>query len=138
KHKHMVVYGTLHEPVHATNLNGRLKVINDKHHNPFIITIDACLCNSSSVVCIIANNISLKPRAALNKSLSACCNVHITGVVNVSRFMEYSVLQNTRLSIVKDMAKTLAAVLTVIDNRLTYHRSIPAVITPPQYNQETI
>ncbi|MBU5467476.1 spore protease YyaC [Virgibacillus sp. MSJ-26] len=138
KPKHMTVYGTLHEPVHATNLNERLKVINDKHHNPFIIAVDACLGKSSSVGCIIANNGPLKPGAALNKSLPELGDVHITGVVNVSGFMEYSVLQNTRLSIVKDMAKTLAAVLTVIDNRLTYHRSIPAVITPPQYNQETI
>lgn len=137
KPKHMSVYGTLHEPVHATNLKDSLKMIKERHHNPFIIAVDACLGKSSSVGCIIANNGPLKPGAALNKTLPELGDVHITGVVNVSGFMEYSVLQNTRLSVVKDMAKSLVSVLTVIDNRLTYHRSIPAVIMP-QYNQESI
>jgi len=126
--KHMAVYGTLHDPIHAKNLNDKLKSIQNKYHNPFIIAIDACLGKSSSVGYIIANKGPLKPGAALNKSLPQFGDVHITGVVNIGGFMEYSVLQNTRLSIVKDMAKSLTSILNIIDRKLIYHRSIPAVL----------
>lgn len=126
--KHMAVYGTLHDPIHAKNLNEKLKAIKSKYHNPFIIAIDACLGKSSSVGYIIANKGPLKPGAALNKSLPQLGDVHITGVVNIGGFMEYSVLQNTRLSIVKDMAKSLTSILNIIDRKLIYHRSIPAVL----------
>ena len=34
--------------------------------------------------------------------------MHITGIVNVSGFMEYFVLQNTRLHLIMEMAKTIA------------------------------
>lgn len=137
KPKHMTIYGTLHEPVHATNLYDYLEMINERHHNPFIIAVDACLGKSSSVGYIIADKGPLKPGAALNKTLPELGDIHITGVVNVSGFMEYSVLQNTRLSIIKDMASSLASILSVIDTQLTYHRSNPAVVIP-QFNQETI
>jgi len=135
--KHMAVYGTLHDPIHAKNLNEKLKTIQGKYHNPFIIAIDACLGKSSSVGYIIANKGPLKPGAALNKSLPQLGDVHITGVVNIGGFMEYSVLQNTRLSIVKDMAKSLTSVLNIIDRKLIYHRSIPAVLTT-QHSERSI
>src|SRR5690625_5052367 len=96
--KHMSVYGTLHEPIHAKNLKDKLKTIQDRYHDPFIIAVDACLGKSSSVGHIIANKGPLKPGAALNKSLPQLGDVHITGVVNIGGFMEYYVLQNTRLS----------------------------------------
>ena len=34
--------------------------------------------------------------------------IHITGIVNVSGFMEYFVFQNTSLHLVMEMAKTIA------------------------------
>ncbi len=37
------VYGTLDEPIHAVNLNDRLREITIKHQDPYIIGIDACL-----------------------------------------------------------------------------------------------
>lgn len=130
--KHMSVYGTLHDPIHAKNLKDKLKTIQDRYHDPFIIAVDACLGKSSSVGHIIANKGPLKPGAALNKSLPQLGDVHITGVVNIGGFMEYSVLQNTRLSIVKDMAKSLTSVLNIIDRKLIYHRSIPSVLIERQ------
>lgn len=42
--------------------------------------------------------------AAVNKSLPLVGEIHITGVVNVGGFMEYLVLQNTRLNLVMRMA----------------------------------
>ncbi|MCL6574238.1 MAG: DUF1256 domain-containing protein, partial [Bacillus sp. (in: Bacteria)] len=42
------------------------------------------------------------------KDLPAVGDIHITGIVNVSGFMEFFVLQNTRLNLVMNMAKTIA------------------------------
>src|SRR5690606_19346318 len=47
------VYGTIAEPVHALNLSDVLTVIHTAHPTPFIIGIDACLGQTSSVGSII-------------------------------------------------------------------------------------
>lgn len=114
----LIVYGTLHEPIHAVNFEEQIQKIKKKHSNPFIIAVDACLGKSKSIGSLIVGKGSLKPGAALNKSLSPVGNIYFTGVVNVSGFMEFSVLQNTRLSIVVDMANKIASTLDLIDNFL--------------------
>lgn len=128
KPKHMSVYGTLHEPVHATNLHDYIELINKRHINPFIIAIDACLGKNSSIGHIISGTGPIKPGAALNKPLPDIGDVHLTGVVNISGFMEHSVLQNTRLSIVMDMATKITGVLDQIDQRMTYNQPKPSVV----------
>ncbi|MEN2766796.1 spore protease YyaC [Ornithinibacillus xuwenensis] len=130
KLKHMSVYGTLQDPVHATNLQDYIQLINQQHKNPFIIAIDACLGKTSSVGQIIACEGALKPGAALNKPLPPIGDVHITGVVNISGFMEYSVLQNTRLSIVVEMAKNIANLLDYVDQQLISSYMTPAIVLP--------
>ncbi|MFD2045641.1 spore protease YyaC [Ornithinibacillus salinisoli] len=128
KPRHISVYGTLYDPVHATNLHDYMNLIHQNHKNPFIIAVDACLGKTSSVGHIIASEGALKPGAALNKPLPAVGDIHVTGVVNISGFMEYSVLQNTRLSIVISMAKKIASILVTIDQQLTYNQISPAVV----------
>ncbi|MNJ05080.1 hypothetical protein D3C73_1661750 [compost metagenome] len=39
--------------------------------------------------------------------------MHITGIVNVGGFMEYFVLQNTRLSLVMDLAELIAKAIYI-------------------------
>jgi putative sporulation protein YyaC len=102
------VYGTLDEPIHAVNLDERLKEIALKHHDPYIIGIDACLGRMKNVGVIQVGNGPVKPGAGVNKELPAVGDIHITGIVNVSGFMEFFVLQNTRLNLVMKMAKTIA------------------------------
>ncbi|SHG72325.1 spore protease YyaC [Ornithinibacillus halophilus] len=128
--KHLTVYGTLQDPVHATNLHDYIKLIKTQHQDPFIIAVDACLGRTDSVGCIIANKGALKPGAALKKPLPEIGDIHLTGVVNISGFMEYSVLQNTRLSIVVELSKKLATILDAIDKQLTYKNITPAVVLP--------
>ncbi|MCQ6280226.1 spore protease YyaC [Bacillus sp. EB600] len=101
-------YGTLDDPIHAVNLEEKLKEINEKHFHPFIIGIDACLGRFKSVGFIEIGNGPVKPGAGVNKELPAVGQIHITGIVNVSGFMEFFVLQNTRLNLVLRMAKTIA------------------------------
>lgn len=102
------VYGTLEDPIHAVNLAEKLTEINEKHSHPFIIGIDACLGRMKSVGSLQIANGPVKPGAGVNKDLPAVGDIHITGIVNVSGFMEFFVLQNTRLNLVLKMAKTIA------------------------------
>ncbi|WP_174734656.1 spore protease YyaC [Mesobacillus harenae] len=102
------VYGTLEDPIHAVNLEEKIKEIKQKHIHPFIIGIDACLGRLKSVGSIQIGSGPVKPGAGVNKELPEVGNVHITGIVNVSGFMEFFVLQNTRLNLVLKMAKAIA------------------------------
>jgi len=45
--------------------------------------------------------------------------MYLTGVINVSGFLEYTVLQSTRLSLVVDMANTIARIIHAIDRHLS-------------------
>lgn len=102
------VYGTLDDPIHAVNLEEKMAYIHSIHKNPFIIGIDACLGRLKSVGAIQLSHGPLKPGAGVNKELPEVGNIHLTGIVNVSGFMEFFVLQNTRLSLVMRMAKIMA------------------------------
>jgi putative sporulation protein YyaC len=109
--KRMTVYGTLDDPVHAMNLEETLSLIKKTHRFPFIIAIDACLGELKSVGMVTLANGPLKPGAGVQKKLPEVGDLHMTGIVNVGGFMEYFVLQNTRLSIVMRMADKIASAL---------------------------
>lgn len=102
------VYGTLDDPVHASNLHDNIQSIQKNFDKPFIIAVDACLGRLESVGCVSLGRGSLKPGAAVNKDLPAVGDAYVTGIVNVSGFMEHLVLQSTRLSLVMKMADTIA------------------------------
>lgn len=102
------IYGTLDDPVHATNLETMLKSINTTVPRPFVLAVDACLGKLENVGCVTLGHGSVKPGAAVNKDLPAVGNAYITGIVNVGGFMEHMVLQSTRLNLVMKMADTIA------------------------------
>lgn len=102
------IYGTLDEPVHAVNLPETIKEITDNYSNSFIIAVDACLGRTESVGYLSIKEGPLQPGTGVNKSLPAIGDIHIVGIVNVGGFMEYMVLQNTRLSLVMKMAETIS------------------------------
>lgn len=101
------IYGTLDQPVHASNLQETLKEIYEVYNDPFIIAIDACLGKIENVGCVNLGYGSLQPGAGVNKSLPPVGEIHITGIVNVGGFMEYLVLQNTRLNLVMRIADVI-------------------------------
>lgn len=102
------VYGTLDDPVHALNLKDTVENLpKDKK----VIAIDAALGKESSVGNIDIVNGSIKPGAGVGKDLISVGDYSISGVVNVGGFMEYFVLQNTRLSRVVQMAKDITSAI---------------------------
>jgi putative sporulation protein YyaC len=102
------VFGTLENPVHAVNLKDTMQSIYDTYENPYIIAVDACLGKMSSVGYIHIDHGPIKPGAGVKKDLPPVGNIGICGVVNVGGYMEYMVLQNTRLSLVVSMAKVIS------------------------------
>lgn len=107
----LFVYGTLEKPVHASNLQQTLVELAGLHQNPFIIAVDACLGRLDSVGFIGLSKGALKPGAGVHKNLPMVGEAHLTGIVNVGGFMEYLVLQNTRLGLVMNMAKRISGVV---------------------------
>jgi putative sporulation protein YyaC len=103
------IYGTLEYPVHAMNLEETLDQVADKHPDAFVMAIDACLGQLGSVGSIQLCTGPLKPGAGVNKDLPPVGDIHLTGIVNVGGFMEYFVLQNTRLNLVMSLADVIAS-----------------------------
>ena len=100
------VMGTLEHPVHAGNLEDALNKIQYEIPNNYIIAIDACLGISGHIGQISVGSGPLKPGAGLKKELPAAGNMHITGIVNYCGWMEFMVLQNTRLIAMKRIRKS--------------------------------
>ena len=105
----VTVYGTLDQPIHAVNLEATIAEINERFTRPFIIAIDACLGRTESIGYISIKPGPLRPGTGVNKNLPEVGQMHIIGIVNVGGFMEYLVLQNTRLSLVMRMAEVISA-----------------------------
>ncbi|MFV9510313.1 spore protease YyaC [Tepidibacillus sp. LV47] len=106
--RHYTVLGTLEEPVHALNLENTIQFLKEHYPDSGILAIDACLGQLRSVKSIQVVDGPLKPGAGVYKTLPEIGHFHISGVVNVGGFMEYFVLQNTRLHVVMKMADMIA------------------------------
>lgn len=119
------LFGTLDEPVHAMNLNDVLTALHQNFNNPYVIAVDACLGQLTSVGCVQVGEGPIKPGAGVNKDLPPVGNIHVTGIVNVGGFMEYFVLQNTRLSLVMNMADVIAQAFTLSLSKLRRPAATP-------------
>lgn len=108
----LTVYGTVDNPVHAVNLAETVDQIRTNHRNPLVIAVDASLGRAESVGNIAVRKAPVKPGAGVQKDLPEVGDVSIMGCVNVGGFMEFLVLQNTRLSVSMNIAKVIAAGIT--------------------------
>lgn len=124
----MQVYGTLDDPVHAMNLQEKLEHIQNTHPRSIMIAIDACLGQFSHVGNINVADGPLKPGAGVKKELPSVGTFHITGIVNVGGFMEYFVLQNTRLAVVMRMAEIIASGLSKAISLASGHNRLDTVL----------
>jgi putative sporulation protein YyaC len=102
------VFGTLDKPVHAKNLETIMDEIYMTFQKPLIVAIDACLGNIDHIGYITIGKGSIKPGSGVNKNLQAVGDIYITGIVNYGGFMDYLILQNTRLNLVMKMADIIS------------------------------
>ncbi|HEX9061528.1 MAG TPA: spore protease YyaC [Clostridia bacterium] len=108
KYDNVHVYGTLESPVHARNIDKTMEQVYSKYTSPFIVAVDACLGKMDHIGYIKVGGGPIKPGSGLNKDIAPVGDIHITGVVNFGGFMEFLVLQNTRLGTVMKMADIIS------------------------------
>lgn len=122
RYPNIYVYGNLDNPVHAKNLDEVMKNINGRYEKPFIVAVDACLGKMDHVGYISVGEGPIRPGSGVNKDLAPVGDMYITGIVNFGGFMDFLILQNTRLSIVMKMADLISTsirhVLWKINNEL--------------------
>ena len=121
-----IVYGTLDEPVHAKNLGKTLERIGKQHADPFIVAVDASLGAVERIGHITIAKGPLFPGAGVKKMLPCVGDMHVSGIVNFGGFMEYLILQNTRLSLIMKMANIISSGI--------YHSFINTInMSPPSH-----
>jgi putative sporulation protein YyaC len=118
------VFGTLREPVHAKNIISYTEKIRNTFKHPYIIAIDASLGKNENIGKINLFTGPIFPGSGVNKNLTPIGDVSITGIVNISGFMEYIILQNTRLSLVMQMADIISIALYISLKKTTIKDSI--------------
>ena len=112
-YKDISLFGTLENPIHAKNLEATIDKIYSDFKSPFIVAVDSSLGNYNRVGYLTIKNTPLKPGSGVNKVLPPVGNISITGIVNVGGMMEFMVLQNTRLSLVMNMADIISKSLYI-------------------------
>lgn len=104
------IFGSLENPIHASNLNELMRE-HPRLRTARCLAVDASLGKPEEVGAISLGIGSIRPGAGVNKDLPAVGRYYVTGTVNIGGFMDYYVLQNTRLAIVMRMAQTIAEAL---------------------------
>ncbi len=108
KLKDVSVYGTLESPVHALNLTQTCATITSSHQYSVILAVDSSLGSKKNVGCLQFGMGSLNPGAGVHKKLPAVGDIFITGIVNMGGFMEFMILQSTRLGVVIPLARFIS------------------------------
>jgi putative sporulation protein YyaC len=128
KHKNVYVHGTLDNPVHAKNIGEVINNINASYTKPFVIAIDACLGRMDHVGYVTVGEGSIKPGSGVNKDLAPVGDAYSTGIVNFGGFMDFLVLQNTRLSVVMKMADLISMGIRYVMWKLNSDPEIASVL----------
>ncbi|OES43897.1 spore protease YyaC [Domibacillus iocasae] len=122
KYTHVSVYGCLDYPVHAKNLAETIQKIKERHTNPVVIAIDACLGAAKNIGTVVLDQGPMKPGSGVQKELPPIGDYHISGIVNVGGFIPLQVLQSTRLALVYKMANKTADFITRALFELEYEK----------------
>lgn len=97
-------YGTLENPLHASNLSEQLIQIKKKHLNPFILVIDAAVGSKKHVGLVSLSCNPLSPGRGVNRPLTPIGNISITGIVNETSSAIDLLLPYTSLHLVNKLA----------------------------------
>lgn len=125
------IVGTLDNPLHALNIEEITNTIRSSQKDSYIIAIDACLGNANNIGQIIIHPGPLYPGKAVKKELPPIGEVSIKAIVNIGGFMEYNVLQSTRLSLTYEMGRVISRSLL-----LAWHRHNLKVINNSNSNTD--
>ena len=116
------IYGTLDKPVHAMNINEYIKTLKKKNYDS-IIAIDACLSNKKNQGIIEVREGSITPGKGIGKFLPEIGDISIIGVVDSSDKEFHDLVQDTRLSLIYEMAEIICEGIILasdMNNNLSY------------------
>ncbi len=102
------VMGTIDMPVHAVNIDEKIKLMYEKYDNPLVVAVDACLGIHSHIGSMSIWEGAISPGAGISKKLSEIGDISITGIVNKWSNDGIMQLQSTRLSVVMNMSEIIA------------------------------
>ena len=100
------IYGTLDKPVHAMNINEYMKSLKKKKYKR-IIAVDACLSNKKSQGIIEVREGPITPGKGIGKMLPEIGDLSIIGIVDSSDKEFHDLIQDTRLSLIYEMAEII-------------------------------
>jgi putative sporulation protein YyaC len=102
------VYGTISDPIHALNLEKKLKEIKAKHPSSIIIGVDACLGDTDSIGELQGRKIPIHPGKGVGKILPDVGEASIIGIVDSSDNNELFTNRSIRLNLIMEMAKVIS------------------------------
>ncbi|MDO5388505.1 MAG: spore protease YyaC [Clostridia bacterium] len=102
------VMGTIDTPVHAVNIDEKIKLLYERFDKPLVLAIDACLGIYSHIGSLSIWEGAISPGAGISKKLSEIGDISITGIVNKWSHNGIMQLQSTRLSVVMNMSEIIA------------------------------
>lgn len=111
------VIGTLENPLHALNLQQHIDQTQLDSPSAFIVAIDACLGQGSSIGQLLLHSGPIHPGKAVGKELPPVGDLSIKGIVNIAGFMEHAVLQSTRLHLPFEMSRIITRALQLAYTR---------------------
>jgi len=123
---HVYVYGNLENPVHAKNLDEIIMKVRTDCDRPFVIAIDACLGSVEHIGHISIGEGPIKPGSGVNKELAPVGDMFVTGIVNFGGFMDFLVLQNTRLYVVMKIADLISTGIRYVIWKLKKDGELPS------------
>jgi len=129
KYRNVFVYGDLESPVHAKNIDEVMEGMISRHEKPFIVAIDACLGLMEHIGFINIGEGPVKPGSGVSKNLKPVGDMYITGVVNFGGFMDFLILQNTRLGLVMKMADTISLGIKYVLWKISSDPAAPSCFT---------
>ncbi|NLJ59261.1 MAG: spore protease YyaC [Tissierellia bacterium] len=101
------IYGTLDKPVHAMNIHDYVRKIKKKNYGR-IIAIDACLSNKKNQGIIEVREGSISPGKGIGKLLPEIGDLSIIGIVDSNHKEFHDLVQETRLSLIYNMAEIIS------------------------------
>ena len=102
------VYGSIDSPIHALNIDKKLKSILSDHPNSYIIGIDACLGEESSIGEVHIRDFPIRPGKGVGKSLPDVGQKSIVGIIDSNEHADLFYKRSIRLSFVFDIAKVIS------------------------------
>lgn len=115
----VAMYGDLTDPIHAVNLNTKIRTILSNHPDAFIIGVDACLGESRKIGELHLRDRPIKPGAGVGKELQEVGDISIVGIVDDIDYSDLFTTRVVRLDTIYKMSSVIKTIIEEIVNNIT-------------------